>query len=53
MQPIQMELSQKEKNFLNFFFCFFKIYIKFKHLPKRDDPHSGCISGNTGSKKYG
>ena len=28
-QPIQIQLSQKEKTFSEFFFCIFKIYIKF------------------------
>ena len=28
-QPIQMQLSQKQKTFSQFFFCVFKIYIKF------------------------
>ena len=28
-QPIQMELSEKQKTFSQFFFCIFKIYIKF------------------------
>ena len=27
--PIQMQLSQKQKNFFSIFFCFFKIFIKF------------------------
>ena len=32
LQPIQMQLCQKQKNFcvfFFFFFCIFKIYIKF------------------------
>ena len=53
MQPIQMELSQEQKTFSELFFAFLKSVLNFKHLPKKDDPHSGCISGNTGSKKYG
>ena len=28
-QPIQIELSQKQKKFSEFFFCIFKIYLKF------------------------
>ena len=28
-QPIQMQLSQKPKTFSEFFFCIFKIYIRF------------------------
>ena len=39
-QPIQIPLPQKEKNFSEFFFAFFKSILNFKHLPKKDDPHS-------------
>ena len=44
MQPIQMQLSQKQKTFSQFvFFCFFFAFLKsilnFKYLPKKDDPH--------------
>ena len=28
-QPIQIQLSQKQKYFSEFFFCIFKIFIKF------------------------
>ena len=28
-QPIQMQLSQKQNSFSEFFFCIFKIHIKF------------------------
>ena len=52
-QPIQIQLSQKEKIFSQFFFAFLKSILNFKHLPKKDDPHSWCISGNPGSEKYG
>ena len=27
--------------------------LNFKHLQKKDEPHSRRISGNTGSDKYG
>ena len=36
-QPIQMELSEKEKTFSEFFFAFLKSLLNFKHLPKKDD----------------
>ena len=36
-QPIQMQLSQKQKNFSEFFFAFFKFILNFKHLPTKDD----------------
>ena len=39
-QPIQMELSQKQKSFSPFFFPFLKSILNFKHFPKNDDPHS-------------
>ena len=50
--PIQAQLSQQLKFFL-FFFPFLKSLFNFKHLPKKDEPHSSCISGNSGSEKYG
>ena len=39
-QRIQMQLSQKQKTFSEFFFAFLKSVLNFKHLPKKDDPHS-------------
>ena len=39
-QPIQIQLSQKQKTFSEFFFAFLKSILNFKHLPKKDDPHS-------------
>ena len=39
-QPIQMELSQKQKLFSQFFFAFLKSILNFKRLPMKDDPHS-------------
>ena len=39
-QPIQMQFSQKQKNFPEFFFSFSKSILNFKHFPKKDDPHS-------------
>ena len=39
-QPIQMQLSQKQKTFSEFFFAFLKSILNFKHLPTKDDPHS-------------
>ena len=35
-EPIQTQLSQKQKTF----FAFLKSILNFKHLPKRDDPHT-------------
>ena len=39
-QPIQMQLSQKQKTFSEFFFAFLKSILNFKHLAKKDDPRS-------------
>ena len=52
-EPIQAQLSQKLKAFSEIFFAFLKSILKFKHLPKTDDPNSCCIFANTGSEKYG
>ena len=46
-QPIQMQLSQEQKTFSQFFFFFFAFLISilnFKPFPKKDDSHSSCIS---------
>ena len=52
-QRIQMQLSQKHITFSECFFKFLKSIFYFKHLPKKEDPHSRCVSGNTGCEKYG
>ena len=39
-QPIQTQLCQKQKNFSEFFFAFLKSILNYKHLTKKDDPHS-------------
>ena len=39
-QPIQMQLSQKQKTFSQFFFAFLKSILNFKQFPRKDDPHS-------------
>ena len=39
-QRIQMQLSPKQKTLSEFFFAFLKSILNFKHLPKKDDPHS-------------
>ena len=39
-QPIQMQLSEKQKTFYRFFFADLKSILNLKHLPKNDDPHS-------------
>ena len=39
-EPIQIQLSQEQKIFSQFFFAFLKSLLNFRHLPKKDDPHS-------------
>ena len=50
-QPIQILLSQKQKNFFEFFFFSLKYTLDFERFQKKDDPHSRCISGITVSEK--
>ena len=52
-QPIQMQLSEKQKTFSQFCFSFLKSLLNFKRWTKKDDPRSWSIFGNTGSEKYG
>ena len=39
-QSIQMKLYQKQKKFSEFFVTFLKSILNFKHMPKKDAPHS-------------
>ena len=39
-QPIQMQLSKKQKKNSQIFIAFLKSILNFKHLPKKDDPRS-------------
>ena len=39
-QPIQVQLSRKEKTFSEFFVAFFKSSSNFEHFQKQDDSHS-------------
>ena len=39
-QSIQMQLSEKQNTFSEFFFAFLKSILNFKHLAKKDDPRS-------------
>ena len=39
-QTIQIQLSQKQKTFCQFFLAFLKSILNLKHLLKKDDPHS-------------
>ena len=38
-QPIQMQLSQKQKNFSQFVAAILKSRLNFEHFLKKDDPH--------------
>ena len=38
-QPIQMQLSRKQKTFSDFFSAFLKSSLNFKHFQKKDDSH--------------
>ena len=44
MQPIQMQLSQKQKTFSEVFFAFSKSILNFEYFPKKDQRHSWYIS---------
>ena len=52
-QPIQMQLSQKQKTFSEFFCAFLKSSSNFEHFQKKDDSHSWGISKITESEKEG
>ena len=52
-QPIQMQLSRKQKTFSEFFFAFLKSSLNFEHFQKKYDSHSWGISKITDSEKYG
>ena len=39
-QTIQMQLSEKQETFSEFFFAILKSILNFKYLPKKDDPRS-------------
>ena len=40
MEPINMELSKKQKTFSELFFVYLNSLLDFQHLPKKDDRHS-------------
>ena len=52
-QPIQMQLSPKQKTFSQFFSSFLKSTLNFEHSQKKDDSHSWGISKITESEKQG
>ena len=50
-QQIQIQLSQKQKTFSQFFAAFLKSLLNFIHFQKKDDSHSWCISEIKDSEK--
>ena len=50
-QPIQMQLSRKEKTFSQFFYAFLKSSLNFEHFQTKGDSHSWGISKITESEK--
>ena len=52
-EPIQVQLSQKQKTFIRFFSAFSKSKLKFERFQKKDDPHSLFISEATACEKRG
>ena len=48
--PIQMQLSQKQKTFSEFFAAFLKFTVNFEYFEKTDDPHRFCIFEVTDSE---
>ena len=43
-EPFQMQLSQKEEIFSEFFLGFLKCRLNFEHFPKIEEPHNWFIS---------
>ena len=41
--PIQMQLSQKENTFSQFFPAFLKSRLIFKYFESKDEPHRFCV----------
>ena len=48
--PIQMQLSQKQKTFSEFFAAFLKFRVNFEYFEKTDDPHRFFIFEVTDSE---
>ena len=53
MQPIPMQLSQKQGTCSQFFCGFLKSSLNFEHFQKKDDSHRSYISEITDSEKHG
>ena len=50
-EPIQMQLSRKQKTFSEFFSAFLKSSLNFEHFQQKEDPHGWCICETTDSEK--
>ena len=48
--PIQMQLSQKQKTFVQSLGAFLEFKKNFKYFSSNDDPHRFCISEITDSE---
>ena len=53
IHPIQMQLSQKQKKFAQFFSAVLKFKLNFEFSQKKDDTHSLSISEITDSEERG
>ena len=53
LQPIQMQLSKKQKTSSSFFASFQKSTSNIKHFEEKDDPHSLGISEITDWERLG
>ena len=52
-QPIQMQVSQKQKTYSGFIYAFLKFSLNFEHFQKKDDSLSWGIFKITESEKQG
>ena len=53
MQPIQMQVSRKQKSISQSFSAFLKSSLNFEHFHQKDEPHGWCILEITDSEKCG
>ena len=53
MQPIPIQLSQRQESCSQFFFEFLKSRLNFEHFRKKDDSHRSDITEITDSEKHG
>ena len=50
-QPMQMQLSKKQKNFSDLFSQFLNSRLDFEHFEKNDESHSLCVDQTTDSER--